>query len=104
MWLQWLLSVVFALMLAALIGMALERMFLRPMIGEALFAVAIVTLGIDIIVRTITNDFIGQTSRPMGDPFGSRLSGSAVPTAVSLGRWISSNCAPFAFPGRRCFR
>jgi len=74
-WLQWVLSVVFALVLAALIGMALERMFLRPMIGEALFAVAIVTLGIDIIVRTITNDFIGQTSRPMGDPFGLKTVG-----------------------------
>lgn len=74
-WLQWVLSVVFALVLAALIGMALERMFLRPMIGEALFAVAIVTLGIDIIVRTITNDFIGLTSRPMGDPFGLKTVG-----------------------------
>lgn len=69
-WLQWSLSVVFALVVAALIGMALERMFLRPMVGEALFAVAIVTLGIDIVVRTITNDFIGISPRPMGDPFG----------------------------------
>lgn len=69
-WLQWVLSVVFALMVAALIGMLLERMFLRPMVGEALFAVAIVTLGIDIIIRTITNDLIGLNTRPLGDPFG----------------------------------
>ncbi|MEE8407298.1 MAG: branched-chain amino acid ABC transporter permease [Acidimicrobiia bacterium] len=74
-WLQWSLSVVFALVVAALIGMALERMFLRPMVGEALFALAIVTLGIDIIVRTITNDFIGLTPRPMGDPFGLKIVG-----------------------------
>jgi branched-chain amino acid transport system permease protein len=69
-WLQWGLSVVFALVAAALIGMALERMFLRPMLGEALFALAIVTLGIDIVVRNITNDFIGVNPLPMGDPFG----------------------------------
>jgi len=67
---QWGLSLIFALVAAAIIGMILERVFLRPMVGEALFAVAIVTLGIDIIVRTITNDFIGLTPRPMGDPFG----------------------------------
>jgi branched-chain amino acid transport system permease protein len=74
-WLQWSLSVVFALVVAAAIGMALERMFLRPMVGEALFVLAIVTLGIDIIVRAITNDFIGLTPRPMGDPFGLKIVG-----------------------------
>ena len=36
------------------------------MLGE-LFAVAIVTLGLDIIIRTITNDFIGTAA--LGDPF-----------------------------------
>ncbi len=74
-WLQWGLSVVVALVLAAVIGIVLERLFLRPMVGEALFAVAIVTLGIDIIVRTFTNDFIGLTPRPMGDPFGLNAAG-----------------------------
>jgi branched-chain amino acid transport system permease protein len=74
-WLQWGLSLVTALVLAAAIGIVLERVFLRPMVGEALFAVAIVTLGIDIIVRTITNDFIGLTPLPMGDPFGLNSAG-----------------------------
>lgn len=72
-WLTWVLAVLIALVVAALIGMALERAFIRPMVGEALFAVAIVTLGVDIVVRTITNDFIGQQSRPLGDPFGTRV-------------------------------
>ena len=31
---------------------------------------AIVTLGIDIVVRTITNDFIGTQPRPVGAPGG----------------------------------
>lgn len=69
-WVGWAGSVVLAMITMGLIGMALERTFLRPMVGEELFAVAIVTLGIDIVVRSITNDFIGQFPRPMGDPFG----------------------------------
>lgn len=84
---QWGSSVIIALLAAALLGLALERAFLRPMVGEALFAVAIVTLGIDIVVRTITNDFIGLSPRPMGDPFGLKAVGlgcdssSFLPTA-----------------------
>ncbi len=69
-WLTWSMSVVIALIVMAVIGTALERVFLRPMVGEELFAVAIVTLGLDIVVRNVTNDFIGQFPRPMGDPFG----------------------------------
>lgn len=69
-WVAWTGSVILAVLTMAVIGMILERVFLRPMVGEELFAIAIVTLGIDIIIRTITNDFIGQFPRPMGDPFG----------------------------------
>ncbi len=72
-WLQWGLSVLFALAAAALAGMLLERLFLRPMVGEELFAVAIVTLGIDIAVRNVTNDFIGTDPRPLGDPWGTNV-------------------------------
>lgn len=69
-WVTWVGAVILAMLAMALIGMGVERVFLRPMVGEELFAIAIVTLGIDIVVRTITNDFIGQFPRPMGDPFG----------------------------------
>ena len=69
-WVSWAGSVVLAVIAMALIGMALERVFLRPMVGEELFAIAIVTLGLDIAIRNITNDFIGQFPRPMGDPLG----------------------------------
>lgn len=72
-WLQWTASVIAALIAAALVGMIVERLFLRPMVGEALFAVAIVTLGIDIALRNITNDWIGTNSRPLGDPWGIKI-------------------------------
>ena len=42
LWLRWTLSVLAALALATIIGMVLERIVIRPMLGEELFAVAIV--------------------------------------------------------------
>jgi branched-chain amino acid transport system permease protein len=69
-WVSWFGAVILAMLTMALIGMGIERVFLRPMVGEELFAVAIVTLGLDIVIRTVTNDFIGQFPRPMGEPFG----------------------------------
>ena len=69
-WLSWFGSVLLALVAMALIGMFLERVFLRPMVGEELFAIAIVTLGLDIVIRTITNDWIGTQPRPLGAPWG----------------------------------
>lgn len=72
-WLTWILAVLVALVAAAIVGMVVERVFLRPMVGEALFAVAIVTLGLDFIIRNITNDWLGSDPRPLGDPWGTNL-------------------------------
>ena len=69
-WAQWTVNAGTALIAASLIGVLLERVFVRPMVGEALFAVAIVTLGIDIVARTVTNDWIGTQPRPLGAPWG----------------------------------
>ena len=72
-WLSWGLSVIMALAAAAVLGIIVERLFIRPMIGEELFAVALVTLGIDIALRNVTNDFIGTDPRPLGDPWGTQI-------------------------------
>jgi branched-chain amino acid transport system permease protein len=72
-WAQWSSSVAFALVAAAIVGMVIERVFLRPMLGEPLFAIAIVTLGVDIVLRNVLGDFIGVQSRPLGDPWGIEL-------------------------------
>jgi branched-chain amino acid transport system permease protein len=69
-WVSWTGAVLLAVIVMGGLGMLLERVFLRPMVGEELFAIAIVTLGLDFVIRTITNDFIGQFPRPVGDPFG----------------------------------
>ncbi len=68
--LGWSISVLTALALSALMGILLERVFLRPMVGEELFSVAIVTVGMNIILMTIVTDYIGPDPRSMADPWG----------------------------------
>jgi branched-chain amino acid transport system permease protein len=69
-WARWSLSAVCAVLAAAVVGLLVERLFIRPMVGEPLFSVAIITVGADIIIRTINDDFIGQGARSLGDPWG----------------------------------
>lgn len=64
----------FALPLAAigiaLLALAIERIAIRPMIGKPVFVVAIITLGLDIVIRVVVNAFIGSRVRQVGDPWG----------------------------------
>ena len=59
------------ILITGLIGLLMERTFLRPMVGEPVFSVAILTIGIDILLRTILNNWIGLNPRYLGDPFQS---------------------------------
>jgi branched-chain amino acid transport system permease protein len=63
-----------ALALAILIGafaaLVIERLAIRPMIGKPVFAIAIITLGIDIILRISVNDLLGTNVRNISDPWG----------------------------------
>ena len=43
----------------ALLALVIERVALRPMVGKPVFVIAIITLGIDIVVRVVVNGFIG---------------------------------------------
>ena len=59
------------ILLTGIIGLVMERTFLRPMVGEPVFSVAILTIGIDILLRTVLNNWIGLNPRYLGDPFQS---------------------------------
>ena len=72
-WLSWSLSALIAVLVTALIGIVIERLTIRPMIGEPLFAVAMITLGLDLIIRTITNDLMDNAIQGLGDPWGTAL-------------------------------
>lgn len=55
-----------------LLGLGIERLALRPMVGRPVFAVAILTIGLDVAIRTVVDDLIGIDIRAMGDPWGAR--------------------------------
>jgi branched-chain amino acid transport system permease protein len=56
--------------IAALSGVVIERVFLRPMVGKSVFAVAIMTIGIDLVVRTMSGNLYDVSVRSTGDPWG----------------------------------
>ena len=68
-WVHWSLSVVVALAFAALVGLVVERLAIRPMIGEPLFSVAVITLGLEIMFRVFNNDAVEIELRPIGVPW-----------------------------------
>jgi branched-chain amino acid transport system permease protein len=63
-------AVVLSALLIALVALGIERVAIRPMVGRPVFVVAIITLGIDVVVRVVVNAFIGRDVRQMGDPWG----------------------------------
>jgi branched-chain amino acid transport system permease protein len=65
-WLSILLGVAVAALLAALF----ERVTVRPMVGKPVFSVAILTIGLDISTRVAVDDLIGVNIRSIGDPWG----------------------------------
>src|SRR4030095_7024184 len=54
----------------ALLALRVERVAVRPMVGRPPFTVAIITLGVDVIVRVVAGAFIGIELRQVGDPWG----------------------------------
>lgn len=54
----------------ALIAMVVERVAIRPMVGKAVFVIAIITIGVDIVVRVVAGAFVGVDPRSVGDPWG----------------------------------
>lgn len=68
-WSFWL-ALVMGAVFAAATGVIVERTTLRPMVGKPVFAVAIVTIGLNTVITVIALDFLGNDLRQMGDPWG----------------------------------
>jgi branched-chain amino acid transport system permease protein len=62
-------AVLLATALTTLLALGVERAAIRPMVGRPVFVVAIITLGVDVIVRVVVNGFIGRDVRQVGDPW-----------------------------------
>lgn len=63
-------AVVVGAIAIAAVALVVERVAIRPMVGKAVFVIAIITIGIDIIVRTVSGMFVGSDQRHVGDPWG----------------------------------
>lgn len=64
------LAVPIAVLIGAGLGLLVERTTIRPMIGKPVFVIAIITLGVDVVVRVFVNALIGTDVRQLGDPWG----------------------------------
>ena len=90
------LAFIVALIATGIIGTLSERIFLRPMVGEPVFSVAILTLGLDVLYRTVLDNWIGVNPRYMGDPiftwgeFGSITVGGIVLKFQEIGALITA--------------
>ena len=89
-------ALIIALIDTGLLGSLLERIFVRPMVGEPVFSVAILTLGLDIILRTVLDNWIGVNPRYMGDPIvswgqtGSIIAGGVVFKFQEMGALLTA--------------
>lgn len=64
------LAILIAMALSAATGMVVERTALRPMVGKPIFAVAIMTIGLNTVLTVLALAGLGLDLRPIGDPWG----------------------------------
>ena len=77
-----LLAVVVGVVVATLIGVLVERLILRPMIGESAISIIMVTIGLSSLLRALVQMFYGTSPQPMPAilPRGSvQILGATVP-------------------------
>jgi branched-chain amino acid transport system permease protein len=85
----------------AFVGLVVERLLIRPMMGEPMFSLVLVTIGLAVILRSVVLLVWGVSMRPMGMPqaneliqiFGLRLRWGQlvvvlVMIALSVGTWL----------------
>jgi branched-chain amino acid transport system permease protein len=100
--LPWTIAVVLGVVAAALLGVVIERLVLRPLIGEEPIAVIMVTIGMAAVLRSLVQMLYGTTPREMPDvlPSGSvELAGASVPldrlTAIGVAAVVLTGFSAF---------
>lgn len=77
-------AVLLAMALVALLGLGLERFVLRRMVGQPVFAIILITLGLLYVLEQLCTTLWGYDLRILGDPWGVRtmaIAGAAVKVA-----------------------
>lgn len=78
------LAVLLAMVVVAGLGLALERFVLRRMVGQPVFAIILITLGLLYVLEQFCTTLWGYDLRILGDPWGVRtvaVGGTAVKVA-----------------------
>jgi branched-chain amino acid transport system permease protein len=80
--LPWSLGVLLTMAVSVVLGLAVERMVLRPLIGEPIISVIMVTIGLSSLLRAFVSAIWGTTGQPF-PPFipdeNIRIAGAVVP-------------------------
>lgn len=82
----WLVHVAVALIIAAVVGLVIERVAIRPMVGQPLFAMAVITLGLEIAIRPFNLDATALGGRSVGVPWGNEtwlIGGAFIPKSYA---------------------
>ena len=78
----WLINLLVVLVIAAAFGLVIERVAIRPMVGQPLFAMAVITLGIEIAIRPFNLDATALEACSLYIPWGAsswELWGAQIP-------------------------
>lgn len=86
--LPWSVGVLATVLLAAAVGVAVERLVLRPLVGEPVISMVMATIGLSSVLRALVNALWGPSPRSFDSflPAGEVALGPAV---VSAGRLLS---------------
>jgi len=84
-WVEWMGNLGIAILFGSLFGMFLERVAIRPMIGQPLFSMAIITLGLEIVIRQFASDSVRILSRPIRAPWAADAAIEGADSGFRLG-------------------
>lgn len=92
----WFSGLAVALGMSVLLGLIIERLIIRPMIGEPLFSIAVITLGLEAVLRTLGIDAIGVNNRSLNIPWAA--DGFRVGGGLIYWSWVFAiGCAAVSF-------
>jgi branched-chain amino acid transport system permease protein len=87
----WFAAFATAILIAVVMGLVIERAIIRPMIGKPLFSIAVITLGLEAVLRTIGTDAVSINNRSLQIPWGA--TGFDVGGAFIYWSWVFSMAA-----------
>ena len=99
---HWSVAIVAAVIVAAVMGVVIERLILRPLIGESAIAVVMVTIGLSLALLAITLWVWGSSPFPPPD-FISKDAVELLGAKVPINRFVAIGVAVVVFTGFSLF-